>query len=242
MPVALAVIAVAAVGCGSSTSASPHPSRTTYTTATTTGSSTSSEPTTSADSLHPLTTGGSSTSNDPTQALTQLVAGLPAQHAATGPINTASGNLAAISFNDVNPPGGGTRPIVEILAFQGGGWTKTATVVLDLGGTIEAPSAGATPIVPVHVTGGTDPDFALKVSYNDGPHGAIISHTGGTWHALTFRGGATPSPTDEVLSPTFSDTEVTAVFNTCTPSCAQGSPVTVTYRYSPRTAQMVAVN
>ena len=162
-----------------------------------------------------------------------------AEHANTGVIGTPNGDIAAVSFNS-SPPAGGTQPVVQILAFQGGGWTKVATVTLDLGGVVQSPVTNTTPISATHLTGSATPDFAVIVSYNDGPTGAIISDVGGTWHALTFTGGPHSGGNDEIINPTFTSAGATERFNTCTPDCAAGRYTTVAYRYAPQTGEMTA--
>ena len=194
-----------------------------------------------ANSLQPISTNdGTITPNDPAVAFRQLAAGLPLEHANTGVIGTPNGDIAAVSFN-VRPSAGGTQPVVQILAFQGGGWTKVATVTLDVGGVVQSPVTNTTPISATHLTGSATPDFAVIVSYNDGPAGAIVSDVGGTWHALAFTGGPHSGGNDEITDPTFTSTGVTERFNTCTPDCAAGSYSTVTYRYAPQTGKMTAV-
>ncbi|HVB26306.1 MAG TPA: hypothetical protein VNE21_00160 [Mycobacteriales bacterium] len=193
-----------------------------------------------ANSLVPISTNGAVTPNDAVAAFRRLVAGLAAEHANTGVIATANGDIAAVSFNTTSA-GGGTELAVQILAFQGGGWTKTATITLGIGGVVQAPATNTTPIIAMNITDSATPDFAVAVSYNDGPAAAIISSVGGTWHALTFTGGPHPGA-DEIINPTFTPNGVTERYTTCTPTCAAGTYITVEYRYTPGTAQMTAVS
>jgi len=236
MSLGLAVLLVGA--CGASTRASqgaPAHAATTPTTSTTVSGATGT-------SEAPITGQGASVApNDPGAAFRHLVAGLPSQHADSGVVTTASGDVAAVSFN-TTPAGGGTQPLVQILAFQGGGWAKIAMITLDIGGVVESATTNTTPITVVHLTGGEGPDFAVTVSYNDGPALAIISPVSGSWRALTFTGGPHAGGSDEVVNPTITPTGISERFNTCTPDCAAGHYTINFYRFDPASGLMRAVS
>jgi len=158
-------------------------------------------------------------------------------YAAAGPVASAGGTYAAISYN-VATPNQGTHPHVAILSFDGTRWTQVTDLTLDIGGVVLAPGTNATPIEVEHYSTSATPDFAVFVNYNAGPSLALISAAGGTWHPVMFSAPGR-APVDEVLNPTLGPSTVGSEVNLCVPYCAAGRMQRITYRYSVTSGMMI---
>jgi hypothetical protein len=82
----------------------------------------------------------------------------------------------------------------------------------------------------------------VTVHYNAGPAAAILSKYGGHWHALVFHGGLTQDGNERFAVAVRPDGTVTSRENDCLPNCADGHPVTTSYRFSTATGRLDATS
>ena len=131
-------------------------------------------------------------------------------------------------------------PEVDIYRWQRTGWRSSATVRLDVGGSVAADDGTTTPIYTANITPASTPELVVTLHYNAGPATAILSTYGGRWHALGFRGGLSQDGDERFDVTAGHDGVVTSQENDCVPNCASGHQVTTTYRFSTTTGRLEA--
>lgn len=152
------------------------------------------------------------------------------------------GNAHAVAIAVMRQLSSPAIPEVDIYRWDRSGWRSAATIALDVGGSVAADGGTTTPIRTANVTPSSTPDLVVTVHYNAGAAAAILSKYGGRWHPLVFHGGLTQDGDERFAVDVRPDGTVTSRENDCVPNCADGHPVTTTYRFSTVTGRLDATD
>ena len=154
----------------------------------------------------------------------------------------AEGSAHAVAIAVMRQRSNPAIPQVDIYRWERSGWHTAATVSLDVGGSVAADDGTTTPIRTADVTPAAAPELVVTVHYNAGPAAAILSSYGGHWHPLGFHGGLAQDGDERYDVAVQPGGIVTSRENDCVPNCADGHPVTTSYRFSTATGRLEATN
>jgi hypothetical protein len=144
----------------------------------------------------------------------------------SGPVNSSQGIIAVIAHDTT-----AVSSTATVYTFSGGRWNVLSSQ--DLGFSLMA----GTPIVSGSVTGGPDPDFLIQQEEASQAVGSVLSNINGSWQIVPFR--TSTGVQNQVQDLHFTDGHPVSQANTCTPNCAAGNQVAVTFNYDPGTHQFV---
>jgi serine/threonine-protein kinase len=171
------------------------------------------------------TTAGASTTAAASAALQPLL-GQWQTSVTSGPVNSSQGLIAVIAHDTTS-----VSSTATVYGFSGGRWNVLSSQ--DLGFNLMA----GTPIVSGRVTGGPAPDFLIQQEGASQSVGSVLSSISGTWQIVPFR--TSTGVMNQVQDLHFSDGRPVSQTNTCTPSCAAGNQVAVSFNYDPTSRQFV---
>lgn len=161
----------------------------------------------------------------------------------TDPVRDGNNVIAIVAFSydpDANS--------VWVLAYKNGAWTHVASQT-DPFCPCAPPHTGSS-IDPTHaiqvadVTKDGRPDFLIPLTGAGAVPGAVLSQDGapgGRWRYISFTG---PFPTSRQVGrdPKFQGGTLISTFNSCEPSCAQGTTTTMKWTYRRKTGVFWAPN
>jgi hypothetical protein len=167
----------------------------------------------------------------PQQALDAIVDDLGPTYAVS-PIAGQDRSMYVAVDHPAAQPGGGSLVVVDIYQYLKGAWQAQASVPLgtDAGTGILLPAdQDTTPITLSAITGSALPDYVVTTASASSLISTIVSDQTGRWRAVPFRtpGGIALGVPDAVIRPT----TITATFDSCTPTCANGTDQQVTFAY-----------
>jgi len=159
---------------------------------------------------------------------------------ASAPVTATDGTIYALVAHDAQGSvPGGTGAVAEVLGNSAGSWHHVATVVIDRS---PGNGVGSRPSSVAHLTGATD--VIVPIAAASVEPVAVVSDTGGHWHAIPFdtssQGRTDVVVMDQHSGPQANGTFITAQ-NNCNPACASGTITYTTYRYNATIGAFVRV-